>query len=93
MGKTIQMISLFVSDLKRPNLVVAYVSIVHFLSYLVTILSRPTVAIMQWRNEIDKHTEGMNVLVWHGASRVNNPKELEKFDVVSFTFRMCHISD
>ncbi|KAG1759066.1 SNF2 family N-terminal domain-containing protein [Suillus occidentalis] len=69
MGKTIQMISLFVSDLKRPNLVVA-----------------PTVAIMQWRNEINTHTEGMNVLVWHGASRVSNPKELEKYDVVLTTY-------
>ncbi|KAF8556316.1 hypothetical protein OG21DRAFT_1506763 [Imleria badia] len=65
MGKTIQMISLFVSDLKRPNLVIA-----------------PTVAIMQWRNEIDAHTEGMNVLVWHGASRIVNPQELERYDVV-----------
>ncbi|KAG1739931.1 SNF2 family N-terminal domain-containing protein [Suillus paluster] len=69
MGKTIQMISLFVSDLKRPNLVVA-----------------PTVAIMQWRNEINAHTEGMNVLVWHGASRLNNPKELQKYDVVLTTY-------
>ncbi|KAG1753270.1 DNA repair protein rad16 [Suillus lakei] len=41
----------------------------------------PTVAVMQWRNEINTHTEGMNVLVWHGASRLNNPKELEKYDV------------
>ncbi|KIK96124.1 hypothetical protein PAXRUDRAFT_826315 [Paxillus rubicundulus Ve08.2h10] len=65
MGKTIQMISLFVTDLKRPNLVIA-----------------PTVAIMQWRNEINAHTENMNVLVWHGASRIVNPKELEKYDVV-----------
>ncbi|KAG6375020.1 hypothetical protein JVT61DRAFT_3799 [Boletus reticuloceps] len=62
---TIQMISLFVSDLKRPNLVIA-----------------PTVAIMQWRNEINAHTEGMNVLVWHGASRIVNPKELKRYDVV-----------
>ncbi|KAG2089128.1 SNF2 family N-terminal domain-containing protein [Suillus discolor] len=69
MGKTIQIISLFVSDLKHPNIVVA-----------------PTVALMQWRNEIDTHTEGMDVLVWHGASRVNNPKELEKYDVVLTTY-------
>ncbi|KAG6330476.1 hypothetical protein ID866_8612, partial [Astraeus odoratus] len=69
MGKTIQMISLFVSDLKRPNLVIA-----------------PTVAIMQWRNEINSHTENMNVLVWHGASRVGNPRELEKYDVVLTTY-------
>ncbi|KAL4075584.1 SNF2 family N-terminal domain-containing protein [Scleroderma citrinum] len=69
MGKTIQMISLFVSDLKRPNLVIA-----------------PTVAIMQWRNEINAHTEDISVLVWHGASRVGNPKELEKYDVVLTTY-------
>ncbi|KAH7888148.1 SNF2 family N-terminal domain-containing protein, partial [Phlebopus sp. FC_14] len=65
MGKTIQMISLFVSDLRRPNLVIA-----------------PTVAIMQWRNEINAHTENMNVLVWHGASRIANYKALEKYDVI-----------
>ena len=38
---------------------------------------------MQWRNEITAHTEGMNVLVWHGASRIANPQALEQFDVVS----------
>jgi DNA repair protein RAD16 len=43
---------------------------------------------MQWRNEINTHTEGMNVLVWHGASRVSNPKELEKYDVVSSSFKI-----
>ncbi|KAF9242937.1 SNF2 family N-terminal domain-containing protein [Melanogaster broomeanus] len=69
MGKTIQMISLFVSDLKRPNLVIA-----------------PTVAVMQWRNEINAHTENMDVLVWHGASRIANPEELEKYDVVLTTY-------
>ncbi|KAG0708586.1 P-loop containing nucleoside triphosphate hydrolase protein [Suillus ampliporus] len=74
MGKTIQMISLFVLDLKRPNLVVA-----------------PTVAIMQWRNEINTHTEGMNVLVWHGASRLNNPEELENYDVVSSSFKILYV--
>ncbi|KAI9572417.1 SNF2 family N-terminal domain-containing protein [Boletus coccyginus] len=72
MGKTIQMISLFVTDLKRPNLVIA-----------------PTVAIMQWRNEINAHTEGMNVLVWHGASRIVNPQELEKYDVVLTSFAVA----
>ncbi|EIW82150.1 hypothetical protein CONPUDRAFT_122767 [Coniophora puteana RWD-64-598 SS2] len=69
MGKTIQMISLFVSDLKRPNLVVA-----------------PTVALMQWRNEIAAHTEGMNVLVWYGSTRMTDPKELKKYDVVLTTY-------
>ncbi|KAI6046523.1 SNF2 family N-terminal domain-containing protein [Pisolithus marmoratus] len=69
MGKTIQMISLFVSDLKRPNLVIA-----------------PTVALIQWRNEIQAHTENMNVLVWHGQSRSGDYNELKKYDVVLTTY-------
>lgn len=40
---------------------------------------------MQWRNEIGAHTEGMNVLVWHGASRIGDPEELKKYDVVGQT--------
>ncbi|KAI0299763.1 SNF2 family N-terminal domain-containing protein [Multifurca ochricompacta] len=46
----------------------------------------PTVAIIQWRNEIESHTTGMNVLVWHGASRMTDPKELKKYDVVLTTY-------
>jgi DNA repair protein RAD16 len=41
---------------------------------------------MQWRNEIEAHTSGMDVLVWHGASRMTDPKELKKFDVVLTTY-------
>lgn len=37
---------------------------------------------MQWRNEIEAHTDGMKVLVWHGASRESSTKELKKYDVV-----------
>ncbi|KAG5341019.1 hypothetical protein C0989_012223 [Termitomyces sp. Mn162] len=69
MGKTIQIISLLVSDRAKPNLVVA-----------------PTVAVMQWRNEIETHTDGMKVLVWHGASRVTDHNELKKYDVVLTTY-------
>ncbi|KAI0637648.1 SNF2 family N-terminal domain-containing protein [Trametes polyzona] len=67
MGKTIQMISLMVSDNgARPNLVIA-----------------PTVAIMQWRNEIELHTDNLlKTLVWHGASRESSIEELKKYDVV-----------
>ncbi|KIK07632.1 hypothetical protein K443DRAFT_673209 [Laccaria amethystina LaAM-08-1] len=69
MGKTIQIISLFVSDSKKPNLVIA-----------------PTVAVMQWKNEIAAHTEGLKVLVWHGSSRESNFEELKKYDVVLTTY-------
>jgi len=41
---------------------------------------------MQWRNEIETRTVGMDVLVWHGASRVTDPKELKKYDVVLTTY-------
>ena len=41
---------------------------------------------MQWRNEIDARTAGMDVLVWHGASRMTDPKELKKHDVVLTTY-------
>ncbi|KAI0938969.1 hypothetical protein AcV5_000510 [Taiwanofungus camphoratus] len=70
MGKTIQMISLLVSeDGAKPNLVIA-----------------PTVAVMQWRNEIEAHTNGFKVLVWHGSSRESDIKELKKYDVVLTTY-------
>lgn len=65
MGKTIQMISLFLSDRKKPTLVVA-----------------PVVAIMQWRNEIEKYTKNFKVLVWHGATRAQDAKKLASYDVV-----------
>jgi SNF2 family DNA or RNA helicase len=42
---------------------------------------------MQWKNEIEAHTDGMKVLVWHGSSRESSTKELKKFDVV------CHFHD
>lgn len=65
MGKTIQIISLLLSDRKKPNLVIA-----------------PTVAILQWRNEIEKYTTGFKVIVWHGANRSSDTNELKKADVV-----------
>ncbi|OCH85032.1 hypothetical protein OBBRIDRAFT_740586 [Obba rivulosa] len=76
MGKTIQMISLLISDAgARPNLVVA-----------------PTVAIMQWRNEIATHTDGLKVLVWHGSSRESDIKEMKKYDVVLTTYAVLESS-
>ena len=69
MGKTIQIISLLLSDRKKPNLVVA-----------------PTVAILQWRNEVDKYTTGFKVVVWHGANRSSDTTELQKADVVLVSY-------
>jgi DNA repair protein RAD16 len=43
----------------------------------------PTVAVMQWKNEIAAHTDGLKVLVWHGSGREAEAKSLAKYDVVS----------
>ncbi|KAJ9479716.1 DNA repair protein RAD16 [Pseudozyma hubeiensis] len=76
MGKTIQMISLMLSDRKKPCLVVA-----------------PTVAIMQWRNEIEQYTEPkLKVLMWHGANRTQNLKELKAADVVLTSYAVLESS-
>ncbi|CAE6516136.1 unnamed protein product [Rhizoctonia solani] len=75
MGKTIQTLALFVSDRRKPNLVVA-----------------PTVALMQWRNEIEAHTEGFKVYMFHGGSREKNIKELSKYDVVLTTYAVMESS-
>jgi SNF2 family DNA or RNA helicase len=50
MGKTIQMISLLLSEPRgKPTLIVA-----------------PTVALLQWKNEIEKHAEGLTVSLFYG---------------------------
>lgn len=69
MGKTIQTISLILSD-HDPNVKKH------------TLILAPVVAIMQWRNEFNKFTSGMKVCVWHGGNRSNDAQELLKFDVV-----------
>lgn len=90
------MISLMVSKPAKPNLVVACVYFIFSVSFLpstrrnmrisTNLPYSPTVAIMQWRNEIETHTAGMDVLVWHGATRMTDPKELKNYDVVLTTY-------
>ncbi|KAL9548007.1 hypothetical protein MBANPS3_005884 [Mucor bainieri] len=47
----------------------------------------PTVAIMQWKEEILKHTDNaLSVHVFHGANRTKDQSDLEKFDVVLSTY-------
>ena len=61
MGKTIQAVSLIMSDYpqKEPTLVVV-----------------PPVALLQWSSEIGEYTDGkLNVLVYHGQnSKIKNMK-------------------
>ncbi|TCD69165.1 DNA repair protein rad16 [Steccherinum ochraceum] len=70
MGKTIQMLALLCSDAGAKP----------------NLVVAPTVAVMQWKNEVELHTESLKVLVWHGASRETNATELRKFDVVLTTY-------
>lgn len=75
MGKTIQAVSLIMSDYpaKEPTLVVV-----------------PPVALMQWSNEIREYTDGkLKVLVFHGTNakcKKMSVKELKKFDVIMVSY-------
>ncbi|KAI4279571.1 MAG: hypothetical protein LQ337_000156 [Flavoplaca oasis] len=75
MGKTIQAVSLIMSDYpaKDPTLVVV-----------------PPVALMQWQNEIKEYTEGkLKVLVYHNTNpKVKNMKmkELKSYDVIMISY-------
>lgn len=70
MGKTIQTISLILSDWSPSHPKGS------------TLVLAPTVAIVQWKNEIEKFTKGFKVLIFHGTNRLSNVKEMEKYDVV-----------
>ncbi|KAK8247678.1 helicase SWR1 [Phyllosticta capitalensis] len=78
MGKTIQAVSLIMSDFDRvkiPTLVVV-----------------PPVALMQWSNEINEYTDGkLKVLVYHGTNTkqkkiFTSTKELSKFNVILISY-------
>ncbi|GAA5886543.1 hypothetical protein JCM5296_005323 [Sporobolomyces johnsonii] len=80
MGKTIQTISLILTDWS-PN---------HPKGS--TLVLAPTVAIIQWKNEIEKFTTGFKVLVFHGQNRLSNAKEMEKYDVVLTSYAVLESS-
>lgn len=72
MGKTIQTVSLFMSDPEDagPVLVVA-----------------PTVALIQWKNEIAEHTgDKVSVLVFHGQNRTTDREAILGHRVVLTTY-------
>ncbi|KAH8432582.1 DNA repair protein RAD16 [Aspergillus melleus] len=75
MGKTIQAVSLLMSDypIGKPSLVVV-----------------PPVALMQWQSEIKEYTNGqLNVLVYHNSnSKVKHfkKKDLQAYDVIMISY-------
>ncbi|RKO93595.1 SNF2 family N-terminal domain-containing protein, partial [Blyttiomyces helicus] len=75
MGKTIQLISLLVSNMNvRPNLILC-----------------PTVAIMQWLGELTNRTTPglLKILVFHGTNRPTSRAELASYDVVLSTYAIA----
>ncbi|OAX82687.1 hypothetical protein ACJ72_02965 [Emergomyces africanus] len=75
MGKTIQAVSLLMSDypVGKPSLVVV-----------------PPVALMQWQSEIEQYTDGkLKVLVHHGSNpKIKNlsAKQLKTYDVIMISY-------
>ena len=80
MGKTIQTISLIISDWKATD-------------RKHTLVLAPTVAIIQWKNEIAKFTEGMKVLVFHGSDRISSLDEMRKYDIVLTSCELRSLAD
>lgn len=67
MGKTIQMLSLMMHDRTKGP----------------NLVVAPTVALMQWKSEIETHTNNiLKVGLFHGASRAKDITELKDFDVI-----------
>ncbi|KAL8634315.1 MAG: hypothetical protein Q9228_008091, partial [Teloschistes exilis] len=75
MGKTIQAVSLIMSDYpaKDPTLVVV-----------------PPVALMQWQSEINQYTDGkLKVLVYHNTNpkiKTMKVKDLKEYDVIMISY-------
>ncbi|KAJ9191876.1 hypothetical protein DTO164E3_8623 [Paecilomyces variotii] len=75
MGKTIQAVSLLMSDYPagRPSLVIV-----------------PPVALMQWQSEIKAYTDGkLKVLVYHNSNpkvKLLSKSELEEYDVIMISY-------
>ena len=46
----------------------------------------PTVAILQWRNEMQKYAPHLKVVVWHGAQRTQDAAQLAEADVVMTSY-------
>ncbi|QLG70278.1 hypothetical protein HG535_0A02160 [Zygotorulaspora mrakii] len=71
MGKTIQTIALLMNDLAKRP----------------SLVVAPTVALIQWKNEIDQHTNGaLKTYIYHGASRTNDYGDLGDIDVILTTY-------
>ena len=70
MGKTIQTIALLLAEPRGKP----------------NLVVAPTVALMQWKSEIEQHTNnGLSVCVFYGTNRTITAKEMKEYDVVLTT--------
>jgi SNF2 family DNA or RNA helicase len=70
MGKTIQTIALLLAEPRGKP----------------NLVVAPTVALMQWKSEIEQHTNnGLSVCLFYGANRTITAKEMKEYDVVLTT--------
>lgn len=77
MGKTIQMIALMMHDRNK----------------MPNMVVAPTVALMQWKSEIEQHTNNaLKVALFHGANRAKNIAELDDFDVILTSYAVVENS-
>lgn len=75
MGKTIQTIALFLSDTATREFPILVIA--------------PTVAVMQWKNEIEQYTtqdRKFKVLVYHGANRTSKAEDILSYDIILTTY-------
>ncbi|CCG83688.1 protein of unknown function [Taphrina deformans PYCC 5710] len=79
MGKTIQTVSMLVSDTSRDKLG----------GEAGTLIVAPTVALMQWKSEISLYTNNaLTILIYHGANRETSIKKLKEYDIVLTTYNL-----
>ena len=79
MGKTIQTVSMLVSDTSRDKSG----------GEAGTLIVAPTVALMQWKSEISLYTNNaLSILIYHGANRETSLKKLKDYDIVLTTYNL-----
>lgn len=79
MGKTIQTVAMLVSDTSRDKQA----------REAGTLIVAPTVALMQWRSEIQLYTNNaLSILIYHGANREQSIDKLKEYDIVLTTYNL-----
>lgn len=77
MGKTIQTVAMLVSDNSRGE------------GCAGTLVVAPSVAIMQWKQEIEKYTNNaLSILIYHGSNRESSAVKIKNYDIVLTTYNL-----